>query len=120
RFAPGFLSAAVSPRSPINPLSEESSPARDVVEGLFREAVTGSKKSPLPSELAEGLPAVLVLGHLLLALFWVYDASPGQERSRRLLDRGLRLFRIALPLIRLPLLRAPLRELLDLAAEVRA
>ena len=32
-FAPGFLSAAVSPRSPINPLSADSEPARDMVVG---------------------------------------------------------------------------------------
>ena len=30
RFAPEFLSASMSPRSSMNPLSEESSPARDI------------------------------------------------------------------------------------------
>ena len=119
RFAPEFLSAAVSPRSPINPLSEESAPALAIVEGLFREAVD-VPKSPLPEEFRAALPHALVLGHLLLALFWVDDRSPGQERTRRLLERGLRLLRLALPLTKVPLLRAPLRELLDLVAQVRA
>jgi AcrR family transcriptional regulator len=119
RFAPEFLSAAVSPRSPINPLSEESAPALAIVEGLFRDAVEVSK-NPLPEEFRAALPHALVLGHLLLALFWVYDRSPGQERTRALLERGLRLLRLALPLTRVPLLRAPLRELLDLVAHVRA
>lgn len=118
-FAPGFLSAAVSPKSPINPLSEESAPALAVVEALFRRAVQGAKDR-VPAEFEQQLPHALVLAHLLLALFWVYDASPGQQRTRRLLDRGLRLLRTALPLIRVPLLRAPLRELLALVAEVRA
>lgn len=42
RFAPEFLSAAVSPRSSINPLSGESSESRDIVVGLFQEAVSGA------------------------------------------------------------------------------
>ncbi len=119
-FAPEFLSAAVSPRSPINPLSEESAPALRIVEGLFREAVDGASGPGLPDEFRKSLPDALVLGHLLLALFWVYDRSPGQRRTRTLLDRGLKLLRLALPLTRMPLLRKPLRELLDLIAEVKA
>jgi len=119
RFAPGFLAAAVSPRSPINPLSADSSPALEIVAALFRDVVDGARHG-LPTDIARALPDALVLGHLLLALFWVYDRSPGQRRTRRLLDRGLKLLALALPLARLPLLRAPLREALDLIGEVRA
>lgn len=118
-FAPEFLSAAVSPRSSINPLAGESTPSRDIVVGLFREAVSGAKDR-LPAEFDEDLPSALMLGHLLLALFWVYDTSPGRERTLLLLDRGLRLLKLSLPLVRLRVLRKPLRELLDLIAEVRA
>lgn len=119
-FAPEFLSAAVSPRSPINPLSEDSAPALRIVEGLFREAVDGASSVGLPEEFRASLPDALVLGHLLLALFWVYDRSPGQQRTRTLLDGGLRLLRLALPFARMPLLRKPLQELLDLVASVKA
>lgn len=119
RFAPEFLSAAVSPRSSLNPLSSDSTEAREIVVGLFRDAVTDAKDG-LPQEFQEDLPSALMLGHLLLALFWVYDSSPGQERTHRLLDRGLRLLKLSLPLVRVRVLRRPLRELLDLVAEVRA
>lgn len=118
-FAPGFLSAAMSPRSPINPLSTESEPARDIAVGLFRDAVAGSKRA-LPTEFEARVPDLLLLAYLLLALYWVYDASPGQQRTRRLIDRGLALLKLTLPLMRLPILRAPLREFFDMAAEVRA
>lgn len=118
-FAPGFLSAAVSPRSPINPLGDDSTEARELAVGLFRDAVGGARHS-LPGDLARSLPEVFWLGYLLLALFWVYDSSPGRERTLRLLDRGLKLLALALPLVKLPLLRKPLRELVDLVAEVRA
>ncbi len=117
--APEFLAAAVSPRSPINPLSEESAPALAVIRGLFERAVDDAK-SPLSDEFKTGLPQVLVLSHLLLALLWVYDSSPGRERTHRILDRALNLLRMTLPLTRIPVVRAPLRELLALAGEVRA
>ncbi|GAA1927345.1 TetR family transcriptional regulator [Microbacterium aoyamense] len=119
RFASEFLSAAVSPRSSINPLSGDSGPSREIVVGLFRDAVAGASDK-IPAEFEKDLPAALMLGHLLLALFWVYDSSPGQERTQRLLSRGLRLLKLSLPLVRMRVLRKPLRELLDLVAEVGA
>lgn len=119
RFAPGFLSASVSPKSPINPLSEESTEARDIVVGLFSDAVSGAKKHGLPADLVAALPSAFMLAHLLLALFWVYDTSPDQEKTEKLLARGLRLLRLTLPLARIPMMRAPLRELLALIAEVK-
>ena len=114
-----FVSAALSPHSEINPLSEASSPARSVTEGLFSEAVAGASHVP-PREVAERLPSALFLGHLLLALYWAYDSSPAQEKTRRLLDRGLALLKTALPLTRLPLMRKPVADLLTLIADVRS
>lgn len=118
-FAPGFLSAAVSPRSPINPLSGESEPALAEASAVFREAVDGADHK-LPGDVARALPDALTIGYLLLALFWTYDDSPGQRRTHTLLDGALRLVSLALPLVRMPLLRGPIRELLRLVAEVRS
>lgn len=118
-FAPGFLSAAMSPRSPINPLSAESEPARDIAVATFRGAAAGAKKG-FPAEFSEHVPELLLLAFLLLALFWVYDTSPQQQRTHRLIDRGLALLKLGLPLMRTPVLRAPLREFFDMIAEVRA
>lgn len=117
--APEFLTAAVSPRSSINPLSPESDASLAIVEGLFRTAVEGSDHR-LPADIAGALPGALVLTHLLLAMYWVYDETADQAKTRRLLDRGLGLLGMALPLARLPMLRRPLRELLDLIAEARS
>jgi len=112
-----FLSAAVSPRSEINPLAEASSDARAITEALFAEAVHGARSGTVPKDLAQALPTALFLAHLLLALFWVYDRSDGQQRTRRLLDRGLALLRTTLPLARLPIVRGVVRDLLGLIAE---
>lgn len=114
-----FVSAAMAPRSSLNPLSADSSPARDITEALFAEAVSGAKHS-LPADLVVELPRVLFLSHLLLALYWVYDDSADQQRTRRLLDSGLALLKLALPLARLPLLRKPLAQLLALVGEARS
>lgn len=112
-----FVSAAMAPGSDINPLSADSSHARAITEGIFAEAVAGSAHS-LPDDVAERLPRALFLGHLLLALYWVYDSSPGQVKTRRLLDGGLRLLRTALPLVRLPLVRRPIADLLALIGDI--
>ncbi len=115
-----FLSAAVSPRSPINPLSTESAEALAIVQNLFTRAVEGASDTGLPDDIRALLPRALVLAHLLLALFWVYDTSEGQRRTRRLLDRGLKLLGSILPLARLRILRGALREMLTLVGDVRA
>ena len=115
-----FLSAAVSPRSPINPLATESAEALAIVQDLFTEAVEAAAPSGLPGDVRSLLPRALVLAYLLLAQFWVYDSTAGQQRTHRLLDRGLTLLGTALPLTRLPLLRRVVRDLLRLVAEVGA
>ncbi|HEY0248571.1 MAG TPA: TetR family transcriptional regulator [Gryllotalpicola sp.] len=118
-FASGFLTAMVSPSSPLNPLSAESMPARRIVVGLFREALAGARQS-LPAEFAARMPEALWLGYLLVCLYWAYDRSPGQRRTSRLVEQGLRLLTTALPLLRIPVVRAPLRSLLELIGEAGA
>jgi AcrR family transcriptional regulator len=114
-IAPQFIAAAVAPGSPINPMSAESSPARDIVLGLFRDAVTGAKQQ-LPGDLAEDLPTALWTGYLLLALFWTYDTSADQRRTTRLVDAMLRILRFALPLLRVRPFRTALTEITGIVA----
>lgn len=114
-----FVSAAMSPKSEINPLSASSTMARDITEALFTEAVEGAQLT-LPEDTVRALPRVLFLAHLLLALYWVYDASPDQRRTRLVLEHGLRLLKLSLPLMRMPVVRRPLGEFLRLIGEVRS
>ncbi len=118
-FAPEFLSAAMSPKSPINPLSRDSEPALEEAIAAFRDVVDGSRHH-LPSDIASALPEVLAIAYLLLALFFTYDRSPGRRHTHRLLDRAINLIALTLPLVRLPALRRPIRELLELISEVRS
>lgn len=117
--APGFLTAMIPPDSPLNPLSTESSPARDLTIGLFRDAVAGAQHR-LPDDVAAPLPEALLVGHLALVLRWTYDSSPEQAKTRALVTSGLRLLGLALPFVRVPGVHSAVRDLLGQIAEVRS
>lgn len=119
RVAPGFLSAMIPPDSPLNPLAEESGPARELTVGLFREAVERAQHR-LPDDVAESLPEALFVAYLALVLRWTYDSSEGASSTHRMLDAGLRLFGLALPFIKFPGVHTAARQLLGLVAEVRS
>ncbi|MFC4137155.1 MULTISPECIES: TetR/AcrR family transcriptional regulator [unclassified Microbacterium] len=119
KVAPGFLSAMIAPDSPINPLSRESSPARDQTVGLLRRAIDGADHR-VPEDIASRMPDALFVLYLGLVLRWTYDDSADHLRTRRLLDTALRLFAVALPFLRMPGIRGVTRDLLDQIAEVRA
>ncbi|MGM7677723.1 TetR/AcrR family transcriptional regulator [Microbacterium sp. A94] len=116
--APGFLTAMIPPDSPLNPLADESGPAREMTLNLFRSAVSGAQHR-LPEEIAGRMPEALFVAYLALVLRWTYDSTPGQRSTRRLLDSGLRTLALALPFARVPGIRKATSELLTLIGEVR-
>ena len=117
--APGFLSAAIAPQSPVSPFGEDSAAPRALAMSVFQLVVDGST-TVIPADLKRRLPELLWLAYMGLALFWVYDNSPGQKRSRRLVQRSSKLFGSLLPLTRLPFLRGPINEALDIVSEARS
>jgi AcrR family transcriptional regulator len=117
--ASGFLAAAISPASAVSPFGPDAAEPRELSIEVFRLAVEGSSNS-IPAALRRQLPELLWLAYMGLALYWVYDTSAGQAKSRRLASRASRLFGTILPLTRLPFARGPLTELLGLIAEARA
>ncbi|NEM90260.1 TetR/AcrR family transcriptional regulator [Galbitalea soli] len=116
--APGFLQAAISPTSAVNPFGPDSAAPREMAIALFRDVVDGSSNT-IPAALREQLPELLWMAFMGLALYWVYDASPDQRRSRRLASRASRLLGSLIPLTRLPFVKGPLAELLDMVREAR-
>lgn len=119
RVAPGFLTVMIPSDSPLNPLAEESGPAREMTVGLFREAVEGAQHR-LPDDVATLLPHALFVGYLALVLRWTYDSSADAKATKRMLDAGLRILGLALPFVKVPGIHTAARELLSLVAEVRS
>jgi AcrR family transcriptional regulator len=100
-FGTAFVSIAISPDSPSNPLSEASAPAREQSMAIYREVVAGAAPR-VPEKVRDFLPELLWLCHLGITLFWVTDRSPGQERTRRLVDATVPLITPMLRVARLP------------------
>src|SRR2546423_687270 len=110
-FAGRFFRIAADPASPMSPFSTESAPARERSVALFRDLVTGSETTIDP-QLREDLPELLWLLHMGLTLFWVHDRSPGQEKTRLLIDRAVPLVDRLVRLARLRGVRPVAREVL--------
>ena len=117
-FAATFFKSAAEPSSPLSPFSSESSPAREAAIAIFREVVEGSS-AKIDPELRRELPELLWLGWMGVVLFWVYDRSPGQRRTRRLIDGIVPLIDRLVGLSRLRVLRPALRQILALIDSIR-
>ena len=84
---------------------------------LMRQVVQSSRRRP-PALLQDRLGTLLWLAHLAITLHWVCDRSPGQARTRALVDRAGPLISRLVNLARLPgsgRLVAEVKALMDIA-----
>jgi AcrR family transcriptional regulator len=110
-----LFAIAADPESPLSPFGEETRTVRERAISLFAEAVEGSDAKIAP-DLLTHVPRLLWLYQMGLILFWIHDRSPGQVKTKRLLDKSLDLVVGALKLSRFRI-TAPLRKAaLDLIA----
>jgi AcrR family transcriptional regulator len=117
--APEFLAAAIPPTSAVSPFGDEAADSRALAIQVFQEAVDGSTNT-IPADLKQQLPELLWLAYMGLTLYWVYDKSPGQAKTRALATGASRLFGTVLPLARLPFARGPINHALELVRAARA
>ncbi|GLY03642.1 MULTISPECIES: TetR family transcriptional regulator [Actinoplanes] len=117
-FAATFFKSAAEPTSPLSPFSSASSPAREAAIAIFRDVVEGSDAKVDP-ELRAALPELLWLSWMGVILFWVYDSSPDQRRTKRLIDGAVPLVDRLVSLSRLRVLRPALRQVLALIKDVQ-
>ena len=117
RFAGTLFKSAADPQSPLNPFSRESEPVRLESISLFAEVVENSNVK-VPPDLKAELPYLLWLYHMGIVLFWIHDNSPGQSRTRRLMeltaDLVVKLIKLASSPLMLPLRQTTLRLLATL------
>lgn len=117
-FGAQFFRNAADPTSPLSPFSPESAPARQASTELFRRAVEGSDLKLAPT-LREELPELLWLLHMGIVLFWVYDASEGQRRTRTLIAGIVPIIDKSIRLTRLPVVRGLVDDGLGLVRSLR-
>lgn len=104
----GALSGHADPEHPLSPFSRENAAIREQDIGFFEQAVTDSKVK-LPASVRPYLARLLWMYQMGLVLFWVYDRSKGQERTRILFEKTLKMLIVTLRIAGVPLL-APLHR----------
>ena len=109
--------SAIDPTSPLSPFSAGNRSIRDETVGWFRDAIETSSET-IPKELEGFLPELLWMYEMGLILFFLYDHSPEQKRTYRLLDGTLDIMIKALRLSRLPLLGPMRRSVASLLRDV--
>jgi AcrR family transcriptional regulator len=103
------LTAHTDPDHPLSPFSAETAAIREQDVASFERAARESGVK-LPATVAPYLGRLLWMYQMGLILFWVYDKSEGQERTRLLYEKTLKMLLVTLKLAGIPLLR-PLHKL---------
>ena len=119
QFAGILFKTAADPQSPLNPFSPESEQTRRASIELFAEVVRGAR-TRIPPDLEAELPALLWLYHMGVVLFWIHDDSPGQGRTRRLMEHTVEIVARLIQLASLPLMRPLRKSILKMLADLRA
>ena len=117
-FAAPFFKNAADPASPLSPFSDESTPAREASIALFERVLDGADVKLAPAVRRE-LPVLLWLLQMGLVLFWVYDRSEGQTRSRDLVAGMVPVVDRLVRLARLPVIRGLVDEVAGVVGGLR-
>jgi AcrR family transcriptional regulator len=113
RFLAALMAHAADPSSPLSPFSEASTAIRTFDIAQFDRALTDTHTA-MPRDLAPHMAKILWLYQLGMLLFWFYDRSPGQKRSRELLDASLKIVVALIRLSNIPLLKPARRSVLNI------
>ncbi len=108
KFCDALFKHAPDASDPLSPFSAETRPIRERAIENLRVALDAVDVK-VPGDLAPHLPYLLWLYQMAIILFWLYDRSPGQQRTQKLMDKSLTLLIALLRLSGLPLMK-PLRK----------
>jgi AcrR family transcriptional regulator len=102
------------PKHPLSFLGERTRPLQLRSVATFAQTLEPEK---LPQDLAQLMPLTLWAMHMGLLLFFLYDESARQRRTRQLTDGAVDLFTRAVTLAKLPMLRPVRKRLVTLLAD---
>jgi AcrR family transcriptional regulator len=108
KFCAALFRHAPDGADPLSPFSEESRLIRDAAIEQMRVAIEGGDVK-IPADLRPRLPYLLWLYQMALIMFWLYDHSPDQQRTQRLMEKSLGLLVNLLRISSWPLMK-PLRK----------
>jgi AcrR family transcriptional regulator len=108
KFCAALFRHAPDSADPLSPFSDETRAIRDGAIEHMSIAVEGSD-AKVPPDLQARLPYFLWLYQMALIMFWLYDRSPNQEKTQRLMEKSLGLLVNLLRISSLPLMK-PLRK----------
>jgi AcrR family transcriptional regulator len=108
KFCAALFRHAPDGADPLSPFSEDTHAIRDAAIEQMRIAIEGGDVK-VPADLKPRLPYLLWLYQMALIMFWLYDRSPGQERTEKLIEKSLSLLVNLLRISSVPLMK-PLRK----------
>jgi AcrR family transcriptional regulator len=115
RFLGALMAHAADPGNPLSPFGEPSREIREFDLAHFERALAETN-TRVPADLAPHIAKILWFYQMGLLLFWIYDPSPQQRRSRALLEKSLDMVVMLVKLANLPLLKPARRRVLDIIA----
>lgn len=117
KFLGALLRHAADPEHPLSPFSLQTREIRQRDMQHFSSALQGSNLN-VPDDLAPYLPNLLWLYQMSLILFWIYDRSPGQARTEKLVEKSIGIVSGILKLSKSPFLRPVRRTAVELLEAV--
>ena len=119
RLMVALVRIGIDPKHPLSPFGSETKSMRDESIEFFRLAIADSKPA-IPKDLVADLPQLLWLYQMGLILFWIFDESRGERRTRALLDGTLDIVVRLIQISSLPMMGPLRKRLLGLLRAVEA
>jgi len=117
KFCDALFRHAPDMHDPLSPFSAETRPIRERAIEHLRVALEGGDVK-VPADLKPHLPYLLWLYQMAMILFWLYDRSPRQERTQKLVEKSLGLLVSLLRMSGLPLMKPLRKTMLELVETV--
>ena len=113
----GTLAAHADPQHRLSPFGAETKEMRERDMKFFERALAGSRIN-VSGDLGRHLPRILWMYQMGLILFWIYDRSEAQQRTRALVEKSLGIVVRLIKVSEFPLLRPVRRMVVDLVETV--
>jgi len=117
RLMVALVRIGIDPKHPLSPFGAETKTMRDESVDFFRLALDDAKPS-VPKDLAADLPRLLWLYQMGVILFWIFDESRDQRRTRALLDGTVDLLIRLIQISGLPMMGPLRKKLLGIVRDV--